>query len=225
MRLLFLDVDGVLNDHDTLVESRTKTKFEGSMQVQAVRSRHDVLRAMIHPKYVDRVNSILEQSKAHVVLSSSWRHIFDSDTYKDITEFSADELLALKGVPPNLGCSKELLEFFITVGFDTSTWVGVTPSRVPGLKMSESCPRGLEIQYFLSHIKTPVESIVILDDNSDMAHLTHRLVQTEGFHEGITDEDVVKAVNLFNTKDNAHKKFSWETWRNRYNRKVRDSGH
>lgn len=181
LRLLFLDVDGVLNDQHTIASSKAQVPNDRKAQMFN----------MIDTKYVDRLNTLVDRANATIVLSSSWRYLF--------TDMA------------------ELREFFVSVGVD-GTIFARTPRGFPGQKFSESSLRGLEIQHFLNSI-TPVrdvESIVILDDNADMVHLKHRLVQTNGFREGLlvglTDEDVEKAVKLFDVKDEAHLNFNFDEW-------------
>ena len=55
-------------------------------------------------------------------------------------------------------------------------------------------PRGLEIQEWLNN-NGPIESFVILDDDSDMVHLKNKLVQTS-FDDGLQDEHVEAAIKL-----------------------------
>ncbi len=54
MKLLFLDIDGVLNNH----------KYEA-----------DVLCGQIHKDKVELLNRILRETGCHIVLSSAWRYI------------------------------------------------------------------------------------------------------------------------------------------------------
>lgn len=177
VKLLFLDVDGVLNDYETIVAASNQGRDL---------SLEEHLMDMINPTYVERVNRILQVTGARVVLSSSWRRMFDT--------------------------MPEIRDFFAKVGFDTRLWLGRTPVRYHGLRLSDMPSRGLEIQRFLSSIipVRDVTSIVILDDDQDMAHLNHRLVRTAGRAEGISEKNVEEAINLFNTKDDAHVTFVWK---------------
>jgi hypothetical protein len=63
-------------------------------------------------------------------------------------------------------------------------------------------PRGRQIQEWLDTTRDmgrdTVESFVILDDDSDMEHLSHRLVQTT-FEHGLQDEHVERARVLLET--------------------------
>lgn len=64
MRVIFLDVDGVLNCQTTLQNAK----------------RSDV----VDPEMVGRLNKIIEATDAKVVLSSTWRLIFGTDkTFND----------------------------------------------------------------------------------------------------------------------------------------------
>ncbi len=185
VKLLFLDVDGVLNDRETLVKAANARK-----QKKLVFREDESLAEMINPLYVEKVNAIVDATDARIVLSSTWRVLFRD------------------GMPA-------IRRFFKSVGFNTDTWLGRTPIGYPGKPFSESAVRGLEIQSFISDVLPvrKVPAIVILDDNSDMAHLSHRLVLTNGRTSGITDSDVAKAIKLFSIEDDAHMTFNWKLWK------------
>ncbi len=198
LRLLFLDVDGVLNDENTITLARDQCKQ------RTAHDREAHMRDMIDLKYVERLNTLVERARATIVVSSSWRYLFVD--------------------------MEELRDFFKSIGIDPKKILGRTPRGFPGQKFSEYSLRGFEIQHFINKM-TPVRdvsSIVILDDNSDMVHLKHRLIQTNGFRQGLlvglTDEDVEKAVKLFDVKDKAHLNFNFDEWnysrRNRVNNGV-----
>lgn len=59
--------------------------------------------------------------------------------------------------------------------------------------------RGNQIQKWLDDNKNfyDIESFVIVDDDSDMAHLMHRLVQTRS-EDGLTHEHIDKLVSFLN---------------------------
>lgn len=65
--------------------------------------------------------------------------------------------------------------------------IGVTPRGDRG-------ERGDEIQTWMDK-NGPIESFVILDDDSDMAHLMDKLVQTS-FDTGLLDEHVEAAIKM-----------------------------
>jgi hypothetical protein len=55
--------------------------------------------------------------------------------------------------------------------------------------------RGLEIQQWIDTYPKRIGAFVILDDDSDMAHLAHRLVQTN-WETGLLDEHVERAAAM-----------------------------
>jgi hypothetical protein len=88
----------------------------------------------------------------------------------------------------------ELCDELLEVGF-----LGMVLDKTPHLN---SRPRGAEIQRWLDGYaatwrgeEDPVESMVILDDDSDMAHLAHCLVKTD-ITVGLTAANVERAVKM-----------------------------
>lgn len=63
MRIIFLDIDGVLNNLESLRFPRTNVKS----------SRHSYSTA--HPNCVSALNRIAEKTNARIVISSTWRGI------------------------------------------------------------------------------------------------------------------------------------------------------
>lgn len=161
MKFIFLDVDGVLNDHETLVKSNWD---------------HMPNTSHFSPVLCERAKRIADETGALFVLSSTWRSLFE-------------RRVAMR-------------EFFGKLGFDPKTFVDMTPRGYPGLKFSEQIYRGREIQHWINQYpdRSEISHILILDDNSDMAHLTHRLVQTHT-DIGLTEEHVAKSIKMLNTHD------------------------
>ena len=62
--------------------------------------------------------------------------------------------------------------------------------------MARNQPRGLEIQAWMDSRNVKTEDVVILDDDADMAHLSHRLIRTS-FNTGLTSGHVDAAIALF----------------------------
>lgn len=59
MKIIFLDIDGVLNRLGTPMQGRTTTKWEGLIGME--------------PELVERMNALVARTGALVVLSSTWR--------------------------------------------------------------------------------------------------------------------------------------------------------
>jgi hypothetical protein len=126
MRIIFLDIDGVLNSEED--PDFSKELFNP---------------VDINPKFIKRLNKIIEDTGANVVISSSWRR---SDYGTGLMGLTIDELRAgLKGR-----------------GF-TGQIVSVTPHlyRTFDGKMKD---RTDEIQKWLDDCEYEIESFVILDD-------------------------------------------------------------
>ena len=82
MRVLFLDMDGVVNSSD-FFEVFSKTQYRKARGIAKAKGRlNNTFVDMIDPKVVTLLNQIIESCNCSVVSSSSWRTIF---TPKEIT--------------------------------------------------------------------------------------------------------------------------------------------
>lgn len=152
MKIIFLDIDGVLNSKQFLETLEYIDPF-----AYADSSK------WIDPKAVARVNRIIQETGARVVISSAWRETIKKNRLQKIL-------------------SRYGLQAVI---------YGLTP-QIP------DAVRGLEIdRWLIKHESEKIDSFVILDDRSDMAHLTPYLVQTD-WDDGLQDVDVEKAVGILN---------------------------
>ena len=150
MKLIFLDIDGVLNSHDFLYRWQEKTARD---RVEFKGNEH----LMLDPVAVGRVNRILTVSGAKVVISSSWRHGWPIERLKEILK---------------------------TVGF-----IGEIIDCTPRYGKD----RGHEIDEWLQNHNEGHDPFVILDDDSDMAHMAKHLVKTSFAH-GLLDEHVEESI-------------------------------
>ena len=129
--------------------------------------------ADLDPVAVQRLNRLVRETDAKVVVSSSWRH---------------GRTLA------ELRCILE------AVGFEGPV-IGKTPNYVPNrdpMSKRQVGQRGDEIHTWLeaaSLFDIEVEQFVILDDNDDMSHLMDRLVLTT-METGLLDWHVDQAVEM-----------------------------
>lgn len=161
MRLVFLDIDGVLNSR-AYVASLSEEERGGIVGID---------RAAIV-----RLNRLLKETDASVVVSSTWRH--------------SRGRAQLQSVLDEHG-------FIGRVLGRTPRWIHKTPPGAVGAVAL----RGHEIQAWLDvapDYDIDVESLVILDDDSDMAHLADRLIKTS-FDEGLQDSHVDRAVAMLRT--------------------------
>lgn len=70
-KIIFLDVDGILNSHTWFVKTN---------------ATYDNLESHFDPEAVARLNQITDTTGAEIVISSSWRLLF-VDRFKDFTDF------------------------------------------------------------------------------------------------------------------------------------------
>lgn len=136
MKVIFLDVDGVLNS----VKDRYSHVLENDIHLQLL-------------------SDLVHASGAKIVLSSSWRKIP-----------SLLEILKYR-----------LGQYGIEIYSSTRS--------IPGT-------RGTEIKDWIKHSNEPIESFVILDDDSDMDEYTKtNLVHTSSLI-GMQPDDVAKAKEI-----------------------------
>ncbi len=161
MRIIFLDFDGVLNSTPFLSANLGKG-WKSAGEAEA-----------LDPANVERLERLVRETAAAVVISSSWRH------GRNLPSLCA--ILASRGF--------------------TGRVIGKTPDFVPNndeLSKRHCGERGDEIQAWLDRAPDfghEITSFIILDDASDMAHLRDRLVQTDS-DTGLTDEHVAIATKL-----------------------------
>jgi len=159
MKIIFLDIDGVINTVKSV--SNPRVQPEGfTANLYGV--------SKLDPDCVARLNKITNATGAKMVISSSWRILFD-----DI----------------------ELLAKYLHSEGVTGEIIGRTPRFAKSYVRGEmTYGRGLEIQEWLSG-QVGIESIVILDDDSDMLHLSPFLIKT-GWQNGLEDHHVDAAIEM-----------------------------
>lgn len=122
---------------------------------------------------VFNLNRITDASGAKIVVSSTWR----------------------------MGESVESLAAFLKKWGVTGEVIGLTPdhtvSTTRGLYVATE--RGHEIQAWLDH-HPEVSEFIILDDDSDMAHLRHRWVKCHAHH-GLGEEQTSAAIAMFQAEN------------------------
>jgi hypothetical protein len=172
--VLFLDIDGVLNSHRLF----KKIKEDG-IPTPEEQSLADEL----HPLY---------GGFCHIdVIRTGIRHIDPSAVklLNEILEASKAKVVVSStwrlGNP--LECIDKMLKFH---GF-TGELIGMTEAWLDRDKYPQ---RGNEIQEWLDR-HPDVGSFVIIDDDSDMAHLMNHLVKTQ-FAEGLLPEHIEPALQI-----------------------------
>ena len=150
MKIIFLDIDGVLNSRAFMTrmhKAGKKFTLFDDLDFDAVKV----------------LNDVVKKTGAKVVLSSTWRR------HHSITW--------MRSILARHGFEGPLIDF-------TPTEVDL-PTPLPPFEYPQ---RGHEIQDWLTR-HPEVTHFVIIDDDSDMAHLKHKLVQTS-FDDGLLPKHI-----------------------------------
>jgi hypothetical protein len=180
LKLLFLDFDGVVNSKKWLERRPGKEDFShlglhpGDYDYeQQIWGLHS-----IDPEAVELLNKIVDGANCRVVISSSWRLIYP------LTKL--EWMLRCRGYKHRL--------------------LGATPYG-PTLRARDDrrIERGEEIAAWISTLNLDIDTrnIVIIDDDADMAHLSHRLYNTK-WDEGLTESGVDYILNMLHTGANGN---------------------
>lgn len=162
MRIIFLDIDGVLNSEDYLSKPETRKNIEEA------RDTLHFVSAQVDQQAVGVLNELCSDTGAQIVISSTWRTLFPTETLDDVLHGRGlDPRARIIGKTPRLGGAR---------GDEIVQWLGTAAehARIGG---------------------EPVESFVILDDDADMGELGDRLVQTDPKH-GLTRQHTKRAREL-----------------------------
>jgi hypothetical protein len=176
VHVLFLDIDGVLNSEAHM--RRLDDQHRQLGHTDPTRPQHETrcecyrLECQIDRDAITRLNRLVAETGAKIVVSSSWRKLLD---------------------PP------ELYRVLVSHGL-VAEIIGETPDGHKDPEMLatfghiERIFRGHEIDLWLKQ-HPEVERFVILDDASDMEMHKNRLVQTD-CEEGLLDEHVDLAIRM-----------------------------
>lgn len=158
MKVIFLDIDGVLNTE----------VFIRILHSEGLQERiRDEYGHRFDPMAVDMFKWIIEETGAKIVISSTWR---------------MSGLLIMQEMWGKRNLPGEV--------------IGITPNHMR--RTGSTLQRGKEIQEWLDC--NPVQSYVIIDDDSDMeSHQLPYFVQTD-FQYGLTYEKAVKCVDILGKK-------------------------
>lgn len=167
-KLIFLDIDGVLNS-----ELYARRFFDDKIYEKDPEASN-----LVDSKAVQLILALIQETEAKLIISSSWRSWTYKDTIEDFKQF------------------KDLTPLLPHI-------YGVTPH-------TRNAHRGEEIKYFLNFIrkrdfrecfKEPISNnynYVILDDDSDMLEEQLPNFVKVTYWDGITEQDVSKAIKILN---------------------------
>jgi len=167
VRVIFLDIDGVLNSEAYALKLEEKHRLLGHTTCDCFQ-----LYTHIDPEAVARLNRLVVETSAKIVISSTWRKRFDP--------LEMQSMLREHGLVADV------------IGATTDGHKDPEMVEVHG--HLERIYRGHEIDLWLRN-HPEVERFVILDDDSDMVMHKNRLVQTD-CEEGLLDDHVELAIRV-----------------------------
>lgn len=173
MKVLFLDIDGVLNSTTWLAIRRECGTHDDEPHPQVSR---------LDPTAVKLLNEIIERTGAKIVVSSTWR-MFGLESVNEVLREAGATVQAID-VTPDFGplIHPEIIDA-ITAGESMQKILAI------------AAVRGREIQDWLDRHPEASE-VAIVDDDTDMgAKLKPRLVQTS-FEHGLRRVEAEKLVAL-----------------------------
>lgn len=164
--IVFLDIDGVLNNMERWDTSRAMTRLPHYCKIDL--------------ENVLRLSRLIEATNPVVVLSSTWRH---SIHYRELR----DRLVSEFGLTPQATFTSETP--YVSDRFrgqDIQMWMTRLAEASTQVQLGTVPPVTVE---------TLMHTCVILDDLPDLSPLTHRHVRIDE-QVGLTDGDVDAAVRL-----------------------------
>lgn len=178
-RVIFLDIDGVLNSETFARSLEDKHRQRGHEDLAKADPTCDCfyLFHQIDRAAIARLNRLVAETGSKIVISSSWRRTFD---LPEVTRILTEHGLVAEII------GETPYAFAEGIREDMRLEYGAGGERLF---------RGHEIDYWLRYQGQGVTRFVILDDCSDMAMHMSRLVQTDP-EVGLTDEDVELAIRV-----------------------------
>lgn len=162
MKVLFLDIDGVLNSKEWCQAKNLDPNVPC-----------DFVLCEVDPETVKHVNTILEQTGAKVVISSTWRLRRPLPQFKTMLE-EIDHILKKCGFKGEI--------------------IGATPNRFDRPNGWADGERGHECMAWVSS-HPEVTAYCAIDDDSDFTVMMDHLVQTD-WHHGLRAQDAEKAIEI-----------------------------
>ena len=167
-KIIFLDIDGVLNNDSCITQVITENK-------------NNILKYTFSTSILNNLKNIIDMTNAYIVISSVWRLTQKEFNHWQRTGESSDN-------PWN-----NIIENFRPYGL-VDKIIGVTPRLIyPSLKDVE---RGIEIEKWIeNNSDLSIESIVIIDDDNDMYPYSSHLILCDS-GDGLTERVAKKAVKM-----------------------------
>jgi hypothetical protein len=184
MKVIFLDIDGVLNSQDWYVYRRDAVEMD-SINAQYPFYEFD-------PRAVERLNRIIGETECKIVVSSSWR---SGETIESLQKlFDQVGIIGeVIGLTPHLWCTKpyeDMDGYRMPRGCEIDWWLDNHGDfqRINWSKEEQIKYEG----------KSKVKNYIILDDDSDMLYgQREHFIKTPN-PTGLTDELADQAIEILN---------------------------
>lgn len=160
MKIIFLDIDGVLNN--------IETKF----------------RALV-PECIAALNRITDNTRAQIVISSTWRYIFGVEETANRLRTAGCTGLIIDGTPSPRASRQKYSNTIIPAAFEDG------PMIVPAIGRVEA------IQLWLAH-HPEVTNYIAIDDDYDIEKLGNEHALFTDPTTGLTEVEADKAIALLN---------------------------
>lgn len=172
MKIIFLDIDGVLNS----VETYEKVKELHKKGLTLNYGPRGTIYNLHDKKMVDHLNRIIKETGAYIVLSSCWRYGLNSQG-----EIKAllNKILGIKGR---------------ILGKTTENPIFKTREQ----EIQEWLDEKLSYWIYLLQVTGGLK-FIILDDDREFGHLQDHLIRTDKL-KGLTAEDSNRAIGLLNSE-------------------------
>lgn len=184
MKILFLDIDGVLNSSASVLATvePTAARWYAWCGLESYFNEVGYLPRFtfdtIDPVAVGLINRLLKRDEElKIVLSSSHRTLFCGDKFQLIEPFRRH------------ASSTGLIDFGSALHIDLlvlylqALGLNVTADTLYDVTLVLNQPRGLEIKQWLDNCPYPIEDYVVLDDNSDIQpHVPNHVQPTDGLN-------------------------------------------
>lgn len=190
MKVIFLDIDGVMNSENH-VRELIALKDQGKLDKETYLDNWDLpYEATLKP-----LSRIVKETKAEIVLSSSWRLLYRRfERLNKIFSKYGFQMIDKTCHGVDVNKAKE-------IGCDISkSYYGLETYN--GNKRTFLSDRGIEISEWLSR-HPEVEQYVIIDDDIEDIKPFHpnNYVKTDFYNWGLTEELADKAIEILNEKD------------------------
>lgn len=180
MKIIFLDIDGVLNT----IANRSTASIPRKPKLIYTSHRFGgrVYKHELQPDLIGRVARVVGETGANIVLSSSWRLFF----------FHSELDVLFNKINPEF---KQGTIIDSTPDWDTINPVDITSFEKNGLEENRKI-RGSEIDHWLWSIEHPIEKYAIVDDYDDFLGKQKNVFVKTNSNVGLSEDDEARLIQI-----------------------------